>query len=115
MDLYRKTAAARQRMRHKRLDERHAHAWDVARQAARLLRDAFGATRVVVFGSLLERSLFHERSDVDLAAWGISEERYLSAVSRLLSLDSQVDIDLIRVEEATERLLSVIEQEGASI
>lgn len=43
------------------------HAWDVARQAARLLGHKYDVTRVRAFGSLV-----HPGSDVDLAAEGLS-------------------------------------------
>ncbi len=49
-------------------EERFEQAWEVAYRAARLLRERFGATRVVVFGSLAHRAWFRPWSDIDLAA-----------------------------------------------
>ena len=50
------------------LDERFQLAWKTARQGAEILRTQFQAEKVVVFGSLTDRQLFHNRSDIDLAA-----------------------------------------------
>lgn len=50
------------------VEERWEQAWEVARAAARLLREQLGATRVVVFGSLAHRAWFTPWSDIDLAA-----------------------------------------------
>lgn len=38
---------------------RREKAWEVARAAARLLRERFGAARVVAFGSLAHRAWFN--------------------------------------------------------
>jgi tRNA nucleotidyltransferase (CCA-adding enzyme) len=46
---------------------RRDRALRVAREAARILKESFGATRVLLFGSLAKESWFHIRSDVDLA------------------------------------------------
>jgi len=50
---------------------REKRAWALARQAVALLRKQVGATRVVVFGSLVHKGMFTLWSDVDIAAWGI--------------------------------------------
>lgn len=51
-------------------------AWEVAHEAAQVLRDRFGAYRIVVFGSLAHESWFTRWSDVDLAAWGIPADQF---------------------------------------
>ncbi|HEY66354.1 MAG TPA: nucleotidyltransferase domain-containing protein, partial [Caldilineae bacterium] len=43
----------------------------IARKAAEMLREEFGAIRVVLFGSLARGGPFDMHSDVDLAAWGL--------------------------------------------
>ena len=63
-----------------RLAERGIRAWELARQAATLLRERFGATRAVVFGSLVHPELFTEWFDVDLAAWDLRPEDTLRAL-----------------------------------
>jgi uncharacterized protein len=112
MAQYRQTARRRQAAETARLDERFQQGHAVARQLADLLRHDFGAERVVLFGSLVDRELFHARSDIDLAAWGIPERCYLAAVGAVTSFTTAFSVDLARMEEASERLTQVVEQEG---
>ncbi len=109
---YRQGARRRAAVRQSKLDERFHLAWKIARQGAEVLRTRFQAEKVVVFGSLLNRSRFHERSDIDLAAWGVSEREYLRALGSLLDLTAEFSIDLVRAEEAREHLRKEIETQG---
>jgi len=108
---YRAGVARRKVESQRRRAEHLTHAWQVANAAA-LLRARYGATRVVVFGSLAQPDRFHVRSDVDLAVWGIDERLYLRAVADVTALDAAVLVDLVRAEEATPSLLATIEQKG---
>ena len=112
---YLQPARARAQARRKHLEARRLRAWALARQAAALLRSAYGARRVVVFGSLLKPARFHERSDVDLAVWGLDERVYLRALAQLLSLDVTLDVDLVEAEQARAELMSAIEREGVEL
>ena len=98
MDIYRQSARKRQQAVQESRRIRHEHAWDVARRAASLLRELFAASRVVVFGSLLRPEVFDERSDVDLAVWGVTDEKYLRAVAAVTALDNEISVDLIQME-----------------
>ena len=80
-----------------------------------MLKQNFGATRVVIFGSLLDRRLFHAHSDIDLAAWGISERDYLKAVGAVLDLDPEFSADLVRMEEAGASIRTTVEREGEDL
>ena len=93
----------------------YERAWKTAQEGAKLLKERFGATEVAVFGSLLNRRLFHAHSNIDFAAWGIPESDYLKAVGGLLDLDPEFSADLVRMEEAGESIRLVIEKEGLSI
>ena len=98
MEIYRKTARDHEAMLGIQLEERRHRAWELARKAAQILKDEFGASRVVVFGSLIHQELFHSRSDIDLGVWII--QGYFRAVSRLMDLDPEIEIDLVPVEDA---------------
>lgn len=115
MARYRASAQKRWRAEARALDERHQRAWRVARNAAQILKDTFGATRVLAFGSLVNKDLFHPHSDIDLAAWGMDEKRYFRAVSQLLSIDPEMEIDLVMAEDARPTLLRRIENEGVML
>jgi hypothetical protein len=62
MALYRASAQQRERERQQQLDVRFNRAWQVAREAAVFLKTEFEVERIVVFGSLVDKSLFHIRS-----------------------------------------------------
>ena len=115
MALYRASAQQREQALCQQVDERFDSAWRVAREAAGLLKTEFGVEQVVAFGSLVDRSLFHVRSDVDLAVWGLAEKVYYRAVGRLQALDTAVSVDLIRVEEAPATLQAVITRDGVEL
>ncbi len=115
IEKYVRTARARMQARRRRMAARRERAWAVARRGAALLKDEFGVKRVMVFGSLCHPNLFYERSDVDLAVWGIDERKYLRAVGCLLNLDPEISIDLIEFESARPTLRKAIEREGVEL
>ena len=95
--------------------ERWGRAWRVAQAAAEVLRQQFGATRVVAFGSLARRDWFTPWSDVDLAAWGISPGAFYRAVAVVTGISSEFKLDLVAPEDCQPSLRHVIEQEGVTL
>lgn len=95
--------------------QRLEHGLEVARQAASLLRQRFHVEDVIIFGSLLRPGQFNERSDVDLAIQGLADQDFLSAVAAVTSLDPEITIDLVAVEQISPTLRQHIEQEGREI
>lgn len=115
MAVYRATARAREARRREAVAERRELAWTVARRGAECLKSEFGATRVVLFGSLAEGTYFDERSDIDIAAWGTPHAAYLDALGMLMDIDPRYEVDLVRAEEATPSLIERIETEGVDL
>jgi len=76
-------------------EERWQQAQQLARQAARVLYEEFGAVRVLLFGSAVRRTSFTPWSDVDLAAWGIPPERFYAAVAAVTGLSADMRVDLV--------------------
>ncbi len=95
--------------------ERWKRAWEVARTAADLLRERFGATRVVAFGSLVHQAWFTPWSDIDLAAWGIPASEFYRAVAIVTGLSSEFEIDLVDPETCRPALRRLIEREGVGL
>jgi uncharacterized protein len=60
------------------------------------------ATEVWLFGSLAHGRI-HERSDVDLAAGGIPDERYFEALARVSAIVGE-PVDLVPLESASPSL-----------
>ena len=81
------------------MDEGLLHrAWNIAYQVATLLYEQFGATQVVVFGSLTEPVGFTNRSDIDIAVSGLSMDDYDKAWRRVMDFKSGFKIDFINFD-----------------
>ena len=113
LKVYRATARKREAALKILIEKRRQHAWIIARQAASILKDEFKASRVVVFGSLVQHNRFHLSSDIDLAVWDIQD--YFRAVSRLMDLDPDIEFDLVPVEDAHASILVAISREGTEL
>jgi len=98
-----------------RLDRCRERAWQSARTASHILRERFGASRVVVFGSLSRPSDFTQWSDIDLAAYGIPPERFYRAVADVTGFSREFEIDLTDVETCPPGLLKAVEKEGIDL
>ena len=94
---------------------RLAHARGVALRAAAVLREQFGATRVVLFGSCLREEWLTPWSDVDVAAWGIRPEDTFRAMGAVRGLDPIMEVNLIDVAVCSPALLATIETEGQEL
>jgi len=112
---YIETLRQRDRAEKEQVQRRYEHAWQLARQAAEVLRRDFGATRAVVFGSLLHPDSFGKYSDVDIAAWGVQPEDTLRAMNAVAKLDEQIVVNLVDVHACKPGILRVIESEGVDV
>jgi predicted nucleotidyltransferase len=89
---------------------RRRRALTVARKAARLLKEKFGASEVILFGSLARRGSFTLYSDIDLAVRGV--EDYLTAMDTVLYMSPEFKIDLVELEFCLPALRVDVEMEG---
>jgi uncharacterized protein len=112
MAQYRATLRARHATAVAQLDQQFAQAHEIAKQLAAILYQEFNAEQVYLFGSLTDRTQFHSRSDIDLAAWGIEEKRYLAAVAAVTRQQAMFSVDLVRLEEASERMQQTVATHG---
>ena len=115
MEIYRRTARRRESEQQQAMALRREAGWGVARLAAHLLKEQFGAARVVAFGSLAHGAWFNARSDIDLMAAGIPPEKFWRAWATLDHIGGGFEIDLVAEEEVTERLREMIEREGVEL
>jgi len=115
--LYRpgRPAAAEEAGQAQRTERRRRKAWRVAQKAARLLRDKFGARKVVVIGSLVHDGWFTPWSDIDLAAWGIPPEDFYGAVAAVTGLSAVFRVDLVDPEACRDSLRTILEREGIEL
>jgi len=112
MKTYRRTARQRWQAEQAQLARRRERAWELARQAAEMLRRDFAAVRVVIFGSLVQEGRFTEWSDVDLAAWGLDSKNWLKAMGAVQRLSDEIELNLVDVGSCSPELLAAIEREG---
>lgn len=115
LEEYRKTAMRRQKVRISNVKARREKGWNLAKKAAKLLRNEFQAKRVAVFGSLLYEARFTPWSDVDIAAWGIPSDQTFRAIGAVMDLDSSLEINLVDVNTCSPTLLKAIEQEAVDV
>jgi predicted nucleotidyltransferase len=115
MAIYRATAQHQEEQERHEQERRAREAREVAQRAAVLLKSRFDVQRVILFGSLARRDLFHQRSDIDLAVEGIKGRDFWRAWSALDTLGLEWEIDLVDVETASLSLRSTIEREGVEL
>jgi predicted nucleotidyltransferase len=110
-------AKMRQAQAEQELAARRQRAWELAREAARLLREHHDVIRVAVFGSLLDESRFTMASDVDIAAWGIPAEKTFRAMSDVwdLGIVEGIPINLVDINACRQSLREAIYREGVDI
>ena len=83
------------------MDEGLLHrAWQTAYQVATLLYEKFGATQVVVFGSLTEPTSFTKKSDIDIAVSGLCKDQYDKAWNAIWDFKSGFKIDIINFDRS---------------
>jgi predicted nucleotidyltransferase len=92
------------------MQERQEQGLKIARQCAKILKEIFGAEKVVLFGSLLDHQQMSWRSDIDLAVWGLPEKDYFKAVGVLLDIAEDFSLDLIEAQHARSYILPAISQ-----
>ena len=109
------TSSHTQRGVDEQVEDRWRQARQLAKKASQLLHREFNAEKVILFGSLTNRSSFTLWSDIDLAAWGIASERYYAAVAAVTGLSSDFKIDLVDPNSCRPYLLATIEQDGIEL
>jgi predicted nucleotidyltransferase len=68
----------------------------------RILRERFGARRVILFGSLTGQSPWHAQSDVDLAVEGLAPSAFFKAYSACRDLLPRgAELDLVALEKVS--------------
>ncbi len=97
------------------LMELYEKAWSIAKEAATVLKHDFRARKVAVFGSLTDPSAFTPWSDIDIAVWGVPEDRFFAAVGAVTGLTLDFKIDLVDATDCRESLKKSIEFEGIEI
>lgn len=80
-----------------------------------MLKEHFGASRVVVFGSLAHGDCFTPWSDIDMAVWGLRPEDTLRALGAAMDMGTPIPVDLVDISTCRPALRAVIELEGVVV
>jgi predicted nucleotidyltransferase len=94
------------------ITNRRRRAMIAAHKAAKLLKTEFGASEVILFGSLARRGSFSLYSDIDLAVRGIAPEKFFAASAAIERVDVNFQIDLVELETCPPAVLKKIEKDG---
>jgi len=81
------------------MQQRQQKGLAVAYKCARILKEQFGAERVVLFGSLLDPERMWWGSDIDLAVWGLPEKDFLKA-GAAIEHGHDFAVDLVEAQHA---------------
>lgn len=89
----------------------------IAERCAALLKERFGAKRVIIFGSAVGQAPWHEGSDLDLAVEGIRPEEFFTAWSAVEEMAPPgLGVDLVDLASAypelRARILGEVEMPG---
>lgn len=87
---------------------------ELKQQIAALGRD-YGAARIVLFGSRA-RGNHRERSDIDLAVFGLPDEQHGVFLAGIDELPTLLKFDIVFVDPATSPvLLAEVERDGVTL
>ena len=90
-----------QQFQNRKVDEALVQrAWQTAHRVAAMLYKDFEATQVAVFGSLAEPESFSKWSDIDIAVWGIPNDKYFRASSVASDISRLFKVDLVDFESS---------------
>jgi predicted nucleotidyltransferase len=94
------------------LEQRRQEALVAAKQCMQLLKNDFGATEVILCGSLAGESPWHWHSDIDIAVKGMSKDAVWDAYSAIEDIVPHwLKVDLIPLEFAPTHLVNRILKE----
>lgn len=85
------------------------------REAARVLKEQFGARQVRLFGSLAHAAWFFPDSDVDLAVEGIPPKDFWRAWAEVEAIIQDRPVDLIDLNMASDSLRRAIQKYGIEL
>ena len=91
------------------MKQRQQQGLKIASKAASILKQEFGAERVVLFGSMLDHERMWWGSDIDLAVWGLRSEDFFKA-GAAIERGHNFSIDLVEIQSAKPHILNAIEQ-----
>ena len=112
LDKVRSFLAEKEERRRQLLDQRFAHATAMAARVVEAIKDKFIVDRIWQWGSLLDRTRFSERSDIDIALEGVRSPSEFFAILGLAMELSELPVDLIELERVRPSVAERIRRKG---
>lgn len=91
-------------------EKRYLRARSLIEVLTRILVEKYHVKKIVLVGSCLNKDRFHFHSDIDLCVKGLEGCLYFQALGELLISAGEFDVNLIPMEDATERMKGYIEK-----
>ena len=95
---------------HRQRERRYIRARTLIEYLIRILVEKYHVKKIVLIGSCLNKDSFHFHSDIDLCVEGLEGSLYFQALGELLIMAGEFDVDLIPMEDATERMKGYIDK-----
>lgn len=90
-------------------------AMEKAKKIAAMLKESYGAKKVILFGSLVKSRYLHERTDIDLFVEGIKPEDFLRAGADAWAIARPFDVDIIPAERAEKAIIETAIKDGIEL
>jgi len=105
----------KERKRQQKLDQRFRQAWQDFETIVSHLIQQYKPSKIIQWGSLLDRNVFSEFSDIDIAIEGIlSAEIMFQIYGDILKL-SDFEVDIIQIEKIAPEFAEIIKEKGKVI
>ncbi|RJQ44450.1 MAG: hypothetical protein C4538_10550 [Nitrospiraceae bacterium] len=98
-----------------KMERIRSEAIDRAGKVAILLKEKYGAKRVIIFGSSVRKAYMHEGSDIDLLVEGIKKEDFLHAGFDACTAAVPFDVDIIPIETAHAYIVEAAIRDGMEL
>ena len=105
----------KEKKRQQKLDKRFRQAWQDFETIVSYLIKQYRPSKIIQWGSLLDRNLFSEFSDIDIAIEGIiSAEIMFQIYGDILKL-SDFSVDIVQLEKIAPEFAEIIKEKGKVI
>lgn len=97
------------------LDARFAEAWDDFHRIVRMITADYDPTAIHQWGSLLNRRLFREFSDIDIAVEGITDPTTFFELYGKADRLTSYPLDLVALERIEPEFANIIRSRGVKV
>ena len=100
-----------------RVIKKGANGWNIVQAASKVLKNKYGATQVILFGSLVKGTRFTPWSDVDLSVSGLSPQAIIRPPGEIMDMGMAkgIRIDVLDPVDCLKIMRNRIRQEGVEL